>query len=70
MGKGFASDNNSGVHPLVFKAMEAANNGHVTGYGNDEYTQKAIAVFKEKFGPETEVFFVFNGTGSAISFLY
>ena len=66
MGKGFASDNNSGVHPLVFKAMEAANNGHVTGYGNDEYTQKAIAVFKEKFGPETEVFFVFNGTGANV----
>lgn len=66
MGKGFASDNNSGVHPLVFKAMEAANNGHVTGYGNDEYTQKAISVFKEKFGPETEVFFVFNGTGANV----
>jgi threonine aldolase len=66
MGKGFASDNNSGVHPAVFQAMEAANSGHVPGYGNDEYTQKAIAIFQEKFGPETEVFFVFNGTGANV----
>jgi len=66
MGKGFASDNNSGVHPAVFKAMEAANTGHVTGYGTDKYTQKAIEIFKEKFGRETEVFFVFNGTGANV----
>jgi threonine aldolase len=39
--KGFASDNNSGVHPNILKAMEAANSGHVVGYGNDFYTQKS-----------------------------
>lgn len=66
MKKGFASDNNSGVHPNVFKAMEAANEGHFTGYGNDPFTEKAIAVFKEKFGSDTEVFFVFNGTGANV----
>lgn len=66
MNKGFASDNNSGVHPSIFKAMEAANQGHVVGYGNDPYTQKAIDIFKEKFGQETEVFFVFNGTGANV----
>ncbi len=64
--KGFASDNNSGVHPEILKAMEAANHGHVVGYGNDVHTQKAIAIFKEKFGEETEVFFVFNGTGANV----
>jgi threonine aldolase len=64
--KGFASDNNSGVHPNILKAMEAANHGHVVGYGNDVYTQKAIGIFKEKFGWETEVFFVFNGTGANV----
>jgi len=31
MKKGFASDNNSGVHPKVFERMEAANTGHVVG---------------------------------------
>ena len=66
MKKGFASDNNSGVHPAVLKAMEKANVGHVTGYGNDSYTQNAINIFKEKFGAETEVFFVFNGTGANV----
>ncbi len=66
MKKGFASDNNSGVHPLILKAVENANVGHVVGYGDDEYTQKAIEIFKEKFGAETEVFFVFNGTGANV----
>ena len=64
--KGFASDNNSGVHFEILKAMEEANQGHVVGYGNDFYTQKAIGIFKEKFGQETEVFFVFNGTGANV----
>ncbi len=66
MKKGFASDNNSGVHPSVFKKMEEANNGHVVGYGNDSYTSEAITIFKKKFGAETEVFFVFNGTGANV----
>ena len=66
MKKGFASDNNSGVHPVILKAMEKANTGHVVGYGDDPYTQKAIKIFKEKFGAETEVFFVFNGTGANV----
>jgi threonine aldolase len=66
MKKGFASDNNSGVHSTIFKAMEAANTGHVVGYGDDPFTQKAVKVFKEKFGENTEVFFVFNGTGANV----
>lgn len=66
MKKGFASDNNSGVHPAILKAMSEANHGHVKGYGDDPFTQKAIDVFKEKFGQETEVFFVFNGTGANV----
>ncbi len=64
--KGFASDNNSGVHNKILKAIEEANRGHVAGYGNDIYTQKAIEIFREQFGPETEVFFVFNGTGANV----
>ena len=66
MKKGFASDNNSGVHPLILKAIENANAGHVVGYGDDHYTQKAIEIFREKFGEETEVYFVFNGTGANV----
>lgn len=66
MKKGFASDNNSGVHPRILKAMEMANSGHVVGYGDDPFTQQAIGVFKERFGEDTQVFFVFNGTGANV----
>ena len=66
MKKGFASDNNSGVHPAIFKLMEEVNTGHVVGYGDDQFTQKAIKVFKDKFGENTEIFFVFNGTGANV----
>ncbi len=66
MKKGFASDNNSGVHPHILKAMENANKGHVVGYGDDPFTLRAINLFKQKFGQETEVFFVFNGTGANV----
>ena len=64
--KGFASDNNSGVHPAILQAINEANNGHVTGYGTDLYTQKAIDIFKQHFGKETDVYFVFNGTGANV----
>lgn len=62
--RGFASDNNAGVHPQIIAAMAEANQGHVVGYGDDPYTQKAIKKFKEIFGEEIEVYFVFNGTGA------
>ncbi len=66
MRKGFASDNNSGVHPAIFKAMMNANQGHVKAYGDDPYTSKAISVFRDTFGADTQVFFVFNGTGANV----
>jgi threonine aldolase len=66
MKKGFASDNNSGVHPSILKAINNANTGHVVGYGNDVFTKKATDLFKKQFGFETEVFFVFNGTGANV----
>ena len=62
--RSFASDNNAGVHPEILQAIAAANQGHVVGYGDDPYTQSAIRLFKQHFGEETEVFFVFNGTAA------
>jgi threonine aldolase len=64
--RGFASDNNSGVHPQILRALHEVNSGHVTGYGNDVYTEKAITLFKDRFGSETDVYFVFNGTGANV----
>ena len=62
--RSFASDNNAGVHPRVLKALAAANQGHVVGYGDDPYTASAIRLFKRQFGNDIEVFFVFNGTAA------
>ena len=62
--RSFASDNNAGVHPEVLKAIAAANQGHVVGYGDDPYTHSAVNLFKRRFGNNIEVFFVFNGTAA------
>jgi threonine aldolase len=64
--RGFASDNNSGIHPAILKAIENANIGHSIGYGDDEWTREAIRLFKNEFGESTEVFFVLTGTGANI----
>lgn len=64
--RSFASDNNAGVHRAVLKALAAANQGHVVGYGDDPYTESAIRKFKEHFGPQIDVFFVFNGTAANV----
>jgi threonine aldolase len=62
--RSFASDNNAGVHPEIIRAIAAANEGHVVGYGADRYTETLVNKFREHFGADTEVFVVFNGTGA------
>jgi len=64
--RGFASDNNSGIHPAILKAIEDANTGHSVGYGDDKWTNEAVCLFKKEFGDDTEVFFVLTGTGANI----
>ncbi len=64
--RSFASDNNAGVHPRVLEAIVAANRGHVVAYGDDPYTEAAIAKFHEHFGKSTEIYFVFGGTGANV----
>ncbi len=66
MTRSFASDNNAGVHPEILAAIAAANDGHVRAYGDDPYTARAVECFRDHFGPATEVFFVFNGTGANV----
>lgn len=65
--RGFASDNNAGVHPRVMDALNAANSGHVVAYGDDRFTEAAIARFREQFGAGARVFFVFGGTGANVT---
>ena len=64
--RSFASDNNAGIHSEVLKAIAAANEGHVVGYGDDAYTESAIRKFHEHFGSDIAVFFVFNGTATNV----
>jgi threonine aldolase len=66
MKRGFASDNNSGIHPDILKAIQSANEGHAVGYGGDKVTEMAIQRFKEEFGQDIDVYFVFNGTGANV----
>lgn len=64
--RGFASDNNAGVHPEMLRAMTDANVGHTVAYGDDPYTAEAMETFKRHFGEGIEVFFVFNGTAANV----
>ena len=64
--KGFASDNNSGIHPNILAAIEQANVAHVIAYGDDDLTRAAQQKFKEHFGDNAETFFVFNGTAANV----
>jgi len=62
--KSFASDNNSGIHPSIMQAIVDANQDHAVGYGDDEWTDSADAVFRQLFGEDVQPYYVFNGTGS------
>jgi threonine aldolase len=62
----FASDNWAGIHPSVLDAVVAANRDHVPAYGADPVTARAIALFKEHFGEDADVYFAFNGTGANV----
>jgi threonine aldolase len=64
--RSFASDNNAVVHPEVLEAIGRANQGHVVGYGDDPYTESAVQKFRQHFGEDVEVFFVFNGTAANV----
>jgi len=64
--RGFASDNNAGIHPLLLEAIQEANKGHVIAYGDDPYTGNAVRTIKSYFGREAEVYFVLTGTGANV----
>lgn len=67
--RGFASDNYSGVHPRVMDAIARANGGHQIAYGEDHYTEELGNVARNVFGPEAQIFPVFNGTGANVTAL-
>lgn len=64
--RGFASDNNSGVHPEIMKAIIDANVGHTIAYGDDIYTERAKSKLYEHFGKDIDIYFVFIGTAANV----
>jgi len=72
--RSFGSDNHSGVHPEIFKALVNANVDHAPSYGTDEWTERTTQLFQKNFasgdaiahGSGPDVHFVFNGTGSNV----
>jgi len=60
----FASDNNSGICPEAWQAIAEANHGHITGYGDDPWTERACRLIRDVFETDAEVFLVFNGTAA------
>jgi threonine aldolase len=64
--RGFASDNNAGVHPDILKELSEVNQGHAVGYGADRYSEAATDLFRQHLGPGTDIFFVFTGTAANV----
>lgn len=63
----FASDNVTGASPEILAALNAASNGAVMSYGQDEYTQRVENQFNELFETDVTIFLV--ATGSAANAL-
>ena len=60
----FASDNYAGICPEAWQAMQTANAGFVSSYGDDVWTERACEQLRQVFETDCQVFFVFNGTAA------
>ena len=64
--RGFASDNNAGVHPEIMRAIESVNSGHTIAYGDDPYTATAVQKIKSILREKVQPYFVFTGTAANV----
>ena len=64
--KSFGSDNHSGTHPAVMRAILAANTGDAVAYGADPWTERATTELRRLAGAEGEVYLVLNGSGANV----
>ncbi|WP_413570536.1 threonine aldolase family protein [Bdellovibrio sp. HCB117] len=69
MKRGFGSDNHAGIHPQILNSLAKANIEHAPSYGTDEWTEQANENFRQHFGKDAQVFFVFNGTAANVTAL-
>jgi len=63
--KSFGSDNHTGIHPAVLRAIADANAGDAAAYGADAWTERATAGLREIFGAD-DAFLVLNGSGANV----
>jgi threonine aldolase len=66
MTKSFGSDNHSGTHPAIMRAIIDANTGDAVAYGADPWTERATAELRRLAGADGEVFLVLNGSGANV----
>ena len=65
MSQQFASDNNAGLCPEALEMLRrASGEGHVAGYGDDAWTERACNLIRTLFEIDCAVFFVFSGTAA------
>ena len=65
--RSFGSDNNSGVHPRILKAIAEANSDHTIAYGDDPWTREAEEAIRMMLNDRgIEPWFHFNGTGANV----
>lgn len=61
----FASDNYAGACPEAMHWLAQANaSGHEPAYGDDRWTERSSNMFRELFGIDCDVYYVFNGTAA------
>jgi len=64
--KSFGSDNHSGTHPAVLRAIVEANTGDAVAYGADPWTERATSELRRLAGADGEVYLVLNGSGANV----
>lgn len=62
----FASDNAAGVAPAVMEALAAANTPAALAYGDDPWTEAAVAAVRDRFAAPVDVLLCFGGTGANV----
>ena len=60
----FGSDNQAGVAPQVLQALVDSASGIQSGYGADDYSQRAELALSEAFGTPVKAFLVTTGTAA------
>lgn len=64
--KGLASDNHSGVHKKILKALVESNQEHEASYGTDSQSKALGKTIAKVFGPDFHWFHCFNGTAANV----